>query len=644
MLLLIGVLSLLLITLATLQYRWVGQVSTGERERMQATLNAGANRFSQDFNREISRAYLSFQMDATMLEEEKTGGLAERFDRWDTKAPYPRLVNDLYLLKNSEVDHPRLTHFNRAHNDFESMEWPAELAALRQRLEQGLLKTNGEHELLKELSVNPVEPNVPALVLPLIAAPRVLLGDGKYEHVEGKRSDVNVAQKSPFVGYLIIKLNIEVITNELIPTLARRYFSGGNGLEYNLAVINSQEPDKLVYQSGPAPSKQQQTNGDATARLMDIQPDQLDALWFGLPGKNVFEENKVSEPLPNLRPGNVELRTDTETKSGKSSSRSVTVRVINRELPGVMPLDKSANSGGPWQLLIQHRAGSLEAAVNSSRRRNLAISFGILLLLGGSMAMIVVWTRRAENLANRQIEFVSAVSHEFRTPLSVICSAGENLADGIIDGSDQTRKYGELIRNEGRRLADMVEQVLEFAGARARQPAYQLRPVQIESIIDDALTPYQPLIQEKGYVVERHVEAGLPMVAADSAALRRSLQNLLSNAMKYETKNRWIGISAKSATDPNGDEVQVVIEDHGIGIAADEMQYIFEPFYRGREVLAAQIHGNGLGLSLVKQVMDAHHGRVSVVSNTGHGSAFTLHLPVINTSQEKNGANDATRI
>lgn len=644
MLLLIGVLSVLLATLATLQYRWVGQVSTGERERMQASLKAGAMRFGQDFNREITRAYLSFQMDAAMFREDKSGGLAERFDQWDEKAPYPRLVSELYLLDKGEQDRPRFSHFNRVQKKFESMEWPAEFATLRPRLEQGLLKNIGEHELLKELSLNPVEPNLPALVSPLISAPRVLLNDIQGIHVERKERAPGIAEKSPFSGYLIIRLNMDVITNELIPALARRYFSGGNGLEYNLAVINTQKPDKPVYQSNPAPAKEQQIAGDATTRLMDIQPDQLDALWFGLPGKTTASEDKSAESQHDLPPANVVMRTDTQSQKGISSSRSVTVRVINRDTQSITSFDKSADNFGPWQLLIQHRAGSLEAAVNNARRRNLAISFGVLLLLAGSMAMIVVSTRRAERLANKQMEFISAVSHEFRTPLSVICSAGENLADGIIDGTDQTKKYGELIRNEGRRLTEMVEQVLEFAGARARRQSYQLRPVQIEAVIDDALVSYQPVIEERGYVVEKNLEAGLPMVAADSAALRRSLQNLLSNAMKYESENRWIGIRARSASAQNGDEVQVIIEDHGIGIAADEVPHIFEPFYRGREVVSAQIHGNGLGLSLVKQVMEAHHGRVSVVSHEGQGSAFTLHLPVMNQSREENGADGAANV
>jgi signal transduction histidine kinase len=190
----------------------------------------------------------------------------------------------------------------------------------------------------------------------------------------------------------------------------------------------------------------------------------------------------------------------------------------------------------------------------------------------------------------------------------------------------------------------MVEQVLEFAGARSRNRAYQLRPVEIGSVIEDALASYQPVIEEKGYTVERTIEDGLPLVAADGAALRRSIQNLLSNAMKYESKRRWIGIRAHSGLNANGEEVRVIVEDQGIGIAADEIPHIFEPFFRGRDVAEAQIHGNGLGLSLVKQVVEAHHGTISVESEPGKGSTFTLCLPVLNEKANGNGADGVDKI
>jgi len=639
---LVLLLSLLLAILATLQYRWLGQVSNGERQRMQASLDAGTKQFSQDFNREITRAYLSFQIDASMLRDENSLEVKERLEQWSAKAPYPKLISELYLLDKDKSNVARFKHFNSSTGLFEQTDWPNEFDGLHSRLvTQGNDPDVHGQDVLERLLLDPVEPNVPALVAPILVTPRVLLSEKKDIQTVTTKETTDTKGESPLAGYLIIKLNREVISNELIPALAKRYFSAGNGLEYNLSVLDLK--NQPVYRSTTTPPSPKTTGVDARASLLDIQPEQLDALWFGLPRKNVIADEKNTGPDEKPRHEKIVMRSDKQSSNGTSNSRSVTVRVINRETQQADAAGKDA-VGGPWQLLIQHSAGSLDAAVTSTRRRNLAISFGILLLLAGSMTMIVVSTRRAERLANRQMNFVSAVSHEFRTPLSVICSAGENLADGVISSSQQTKKYGELIRNEGRRLTEMVEQILEFAGARSRQKGLQLRPTEIGLVIKDALAAYQPVIEEKGYTVEQTIESGLPLVAADSAALGRSLQNLLSNAIKYESNQRWIGIRAQSGLNNNVGEIQISVEDQGRGIAAADVQHIFEPFYRGREVVDAQIHGNGLGLSLVKQVIEAHHGTITVDSVEGKGSTFTLHLPVINANSKENGASAADNV
>ena len=641
-LVLVAMLAVLLAALATLQYRWLGQVSAGERERMKASLDAGTSRFSQDFNREITRAYMGFQIDASMKQDENAKALGRRFEQWRSKAPYPELVSELYLVNKSEEGTVRFTHFNRSVAKLEPAEWPNEFSGLRSSLERDILATPETQEVIREIVINPVEPKIPALVSPVLGGAHVV--SSEKESVDGRRTKhlSRFAGGPPFAGYLIIKLNINVITNKLIPSLAGRYFSGSSGLDYNLAVVNLREANKPIYQTEGTTFNSQAGSGDSSASLMDIQPEQLDALWFGLPRRTEVVEEQRSGDSIKPQPDKVIIRTNGKAEEKASTQRSVTVRVFNREANGPSSVDGNVERG-PWQLLVQHRAGSLEAAVTNARRRNLVISFGILLLLAASVAMIVVSTRRSERLANRQMEFVSSVSHEFRTPLSVICSAGENLADGVVESEHQTRKYGELIRNEGRRLTDMVEQVLEYAGARSRHRSYQLRPVDIELVIDDALASYKPVIDEKGYVIEQDIDDGLPLVSADSAAIRSSLQNLLSNAMKYESEKRWIGIRARSANTDSGDEVQVIIEDKGIGISPDDIRHVFEPFFRGRDVVDAQIHGNGLGLSLVKQVLDAHHGRVSVVSVPGKGSAFTLHLPVMNQPAVTN-ENSADRV
>jgi signal transduction histidine kinase len=252
------------------------------------------------------------------------------------------------------------------------------------------------------------------------------------------------------------------------------------------------------------------------------------------------------------------------------------------------------------------------------------LSFGVLLLLTASMIMLMISAQRAQRLARRQIEFVAGVSHELRTPLTVISSAAENLADGVVAEQDRIKQYGKLIKVESERLADMVEQALEFAGAQSGQRKFNLRPVDVGELVGRALTACRLQIEDGGFTVETAIAP--IQVNADSAALTRALQNLISNAVKYSGDNRWIGIRAGLAV--NGTDVEIAVEDHGLGIASSELPHVFEPFYRAQVSVEAQIHGSGLGLSLVKHIVEAHGGRVSVNSTLDQGSTFTLHLPI----------------
>jgi signal transduction histidine kinase len=277
-----------------------------------------------------------------------------------------------------------------------------------------------------------------------------------------------------------------------------------------------------------------------------------------------------------------------------------------------------------WKLMVTHPAGSLQAAVRATQRRNVLISSGILALLGASMGLLVLSTRRAQRLATQQMEFVAAVSHELRTPLAVIRSAGENLADGVVRNDEQIKKYGDLVRNEGRRLTEMVEQILEFAGIHSGQRGFALRPVAVLPMIGDVVEASRALIDAARLDVEIDVPPTLPPVLGDEPALRRVFQNLIGNAIKYGEGGGWIGVKARSA----GRDVQLTVSDKGIGIATAEHGRIFEPFYRTPDVIAAQIQGAGLGLSLVKRIVEAHGGRIRVESAPGQGSEFIVQLPV----------------
>jgi len=174
-----------------------------------------------------------------------------------------------------------------------------------------------------------------------------------------------------------------------------------------------------------------------------------------------------------------------------------------------------------------------------------------------------------------------------------------------------------------------VKQILLFASTQNGTNRYALRPLEVSGILQTVRNNVAVLVEGTGFNIEQQVQAGLPFVMGDLSALSHCLQNLISNAVKYSGRNRWIGISASvHAAKNRHKEVRISVQDHGSGINSSELPHIFEPFYRSPKVVDAQIHGTGLGLAVAKRIAEAMGGRLSVTSKVGVGSTFTLHLPV----------------
>jgi signal transduction histidine kinase len=306
---------------------------------------------------------------------------------------------------------------------------------------------------------------------------------------------------------------------------------------------------------------------------------------------------------------------------------------------GLQSFDRVRQDLDEIKRLYNEQASQRLANVVASSRR-FTIRLITVLALTLVFASASVWAiQRSKMLAaiqfaELQVEFVASVSHELRSPLAVISSAADNIADGLISGKDNLHKYGEIIRNHSRQITELVNQVLQFASTQDRRSRYVLRPLGVSQIIETVLDNASEQLRAAGFTVERQWEANLPCITGDLSALVQCLQNLIMNSVKYSGESRWIAIRARLVNlEDRGPEIQIAVQDHGIGIARSEMPHIFEPFYRSAAVIDAQIHGAGLGLSLAKNIAEAMGGKLSVVSELARGSTFTLHLPVAQSQE-----------
>jgi signal transduction histidine kinase len=225
-----------------------------------------------------------------------------------------------------------------------------------------------------------------------------------------------------------------------------------------------------------------------------------------------------------------------------------------------------------------------------------------------------------------QMEFVLGVSHELRTPLTVLRVAADNLRQDVVEDSAQVRRYGEIITTHASELSNMIEELLAFARIQSAGLIGRRVRVSPERLVRESLANCEQALQSAGIDVELRLEPDLPFVEANMRMLKKCLENLIQNVIKYAAAGRWMAITLERVTLREGEKVKISVEDHGPGISSADLPRIFEPFYRGHYGEILQVPGVGLGLTLVKRVVEAHLGRVEVKSKES-GASFSILLP-----------------
>lgn len=280
-----------------------------------------------------------------------------------------------------------------------------------------------------------------------------------------------------------------------------------------------------------------------------------------------------------------------------------------------------AETGLPWAVAVAAPSGDEGFG---ARRGILLLLLGIVALftLGGGY-FVLRSMRREFALARLQSDFVAAVSHEFRTPLTSMKLITEALEDGRVPDTNRLRDSYRSLSRATQRLHRLVEDLLDFRRMESGAIEYHMRPMDAGQVVRGVAEEFRKEVEARGFQVSVRVESAA-QVNADDTALGRALWNLLDNAAKYSGESRDIDV----ALERNGKSVFVSVADRGIGIAPEERAHLFSKFYRGEGAKRAGIRGTGIGLAMVAQIVAAHHGRVSVASQPGQGSTFTISLPL----------------
>src|SRR5580700_8841587 len=608
--------AILLFTVGFLQYRWNNQIKQATEVRMGIDLESVMMKWHLDLYGEFSAICVALQVGPDSGARDDWNDYLQRYEEWTRAANNSEsveniyanrdLVRDIYIWETSRQEQPRLLRLDADSRKIEASSAPVDLQPLLLHLEQNSAnlraalhawqaaepspearsESKGELPPGSRLRSNAItgwqfDENIPPIAHPIL-----------HRKPTSTQRAQSLISRDP-VDWVVIVLNFDTIRNRIFPELTQRYFSGGQGLEYKLAVLSAGKVSRLLYSSDPEFGIEDVSGSDSAMNIFGPPPESTEGSFW-------------------------------QTVKNRESVRGEEWHSFSG--PIWFPLIEQTSQGGPWMLFVQHRTGPLQAAITKVWRGNMIIGGMVLLLLATSMILVVIASQRAQALANLQMDFVASISHELRTPLAAILSAGQNITDGF---APSFPVYGSIVTTQARQLIDLVDQILMFGSMKGGKKNYSFQLLQVADAIEDARKNFLALQGQTGFTLDVRVAETLPPVWGDRQALSRCLQNLIGNAAKYSGKSRWIGISADVfQTSKSHREVRINVADRGVGINTGELSRIFEPFYRSPRVLAAQIHGTGLGLSVARNIVEAMGGRVSGVSQVNAGSVFTVYLPV----------------
>jgi two-component system, OmpR family, phosphate regulon sensor histidine kinase PhoR len=292
-------------------------------------------------------------------------------------------------------------------------------------------------------------------------------------------------------------------------------------------------------------------------------------------------------------------------------------------LPGEARQTKDLWLFPDYTIGIRLRGQTIDEVVRARFYRNLLLIGLLNIVLIAGVWVVYRTVRRDIELAQLKSDFVSNVSHEIKTPLALIRMFAETLQLKRVKSEAKKQEYYDTIVQETERLTRLINNILNFSRMEAGKKEYRMEPVDLNTIVRDVVKNYRTHLESEGFEISIRITDDLPVIDADTGALAEALLNVIDNSVKYSRTKKYLNI----VTGREGLSVFVEIEDHGIGIDPRQQKKIFEKFYRVSSGLVDSTKGTGLGLALVKHIIDAHKGVITLRSEVGKGSTFRMSFP-----------------
>ncbi len=615
-----------LAVLGAMQFSWMGQAREFQRVVALDALDASMNAFESDLQRDAAQLLTLFKEDLVLDRADRLESYLGRYEFWWDATLYgPSLKRVLFFDRAEGVGaEDELSELAVGSGSIRRIEWPEDLAALGSELSRTGFRPRRPISP-RWLATWMVYPEYAAVVRPMMmpltaAAPK---------HTQPRLQ-----------GYLILQLDLVYVTEQMLPALVGQHIAGPNGQRlYDVALILNGECVQLYRPKADVEASLWPADSVESGYFLAGTKAASEVAWLQQADwkKKLLLKGGAVPPLANRRGATQRLTLwPFSTRTNIAGSRQVLAAPPDGSeelgssalVPARPRVFLSASREYALELAANHIGGSLSQVLTQQYRWNVRMGMGILVLLAAAIVLVAKGARRAARLAEMRMEFVTSVSHELRTPVSVMRAIGDNIASGLLGSDKRAIQYGEVIRDQGRRLSEMIESTLQQAKIESGAVPLSVQAIDVSKITDDVLADARPHIERAGITVERAEAQGLPPVRADETALRQSLANLLTNAIKYGAAGRWVKLETVEEHRGKQREVQIRVHDRGPGMQPSEAGQVFDPYFRTVGAIKSAVPGSGLGLKLARDLIRGMGGSLTLESEPGQGSVFTIHLPI----------------